>query len=76
MNLNISRLVHFEVRTNEIMPETIEENTHKSLGLALTRLSPQANQLRMMECIHLFQLRLLLRRMMRGPCFIARGALL
>ena len=26
--------------------------------------------------IHLFQLRLLLRRMMHDPCFIARGALL
>ena len=28
------------------------------------------------RCIHLFQLRLLLRRMMHDPCFIARGALL
>ena len=28
------------------------------------------------KCIHLFQLTLLLRRMMHDPCFIARGALL
>ena len=27
-------------------------------------------------CIHLFQIRLLQRRMMHDPCFIARGALL
>ena len=38
MNLNISKLVHCEVRKYEIMPimpETIEENTHKIFGAGL-----------------------------------------
>ena len=49
MNLYISKLVYYEVRKYEIMSEAIEEHMVKSFGWALIRLSPQANQLRMME---------------------------
>ena len=35
-----------------------------------------AHQIQHVYCIHLFQLRLLQRRMMHDPCFIACGALL